>query len=485
MVVLTLLVPFLASLFISLAPDNSKYQPKYMALFFSLITFLFSMSFPFIYDFANGGYGGYKKFLWLNEFFPFEISISFGVDGLACLLVILTNLLAISAVLISFNIKDKAYYTWLMILQGSVVGVFVSLNLIQFFIFWELELLPMFMLITFWGTGNREYSAMKFVLYTLVASALILAGIIILGYETQSFDIVHINNMGMLIDSEFISIAFWFLMIGFLIKLPIFPFHTWLPDAHTDAPTAVSVMLAGILLKMGGYGILKIILPTMGFLLNDYGVFLGGLGAFSIVYGAIQTLKQTDLKRVIAFSSISHMGFVLVGIASNSQLGILGAGLQLITHGLISGLLFLGVGLIYERTNTREISEMSGITKQFPKITLIMMLAGLASLGLPGMIGFIAEIIIFIGSYQSLPYVTIIAISGVLFSAGYILWSLQRIFFGNEKKHYDADDLNNWPQLTSTLLLIIPIIIFGIYPQPFIVIMEAGLSFLLNIGAIL
>ncbi|MDG1990224.1 MAG: NADH-quinone oxidoreductase subunit M [Dehalococcoidia bacterium] len=485
MVVLTLLIPFLASLMISLSPNSAKYQPKYIALFFSLITFLFSMSFPFIYDFADGAYGGYEKFVWLNELFPFEISIAFGVDGLACLLVILTNLLAISAVLISFNIKDKAYYTWLMILQGSIIGVFVSLNLIQFFIFWELELLPMFMLITFWGTGNREYSAMKFVLYTLVASALILTGIIILGYETQSFDIIQINSMGMLVDSELVSFAFWFLMIGFLIKLPIFPFHTWLPDAHTDAPTAVSVMLAGILLKMGGYGILKIILPTMGFLLNDYGLLLGSLGAFSIIYGAIQTLKQSDLKRVIAFSSISHMGFVLVGIASNSELGILGASLQLITHGLISGLLFLGVGLIYERTNTREISDMSGITNQFPKITLIMMFAGLASLGLPGMIGFIAEIIIFIGSYQSLPFVTVVAISGVLFSAAYMLWSLQRIFFGIEKNKYNSEDINSWPQLVSTLLLMFPIVAFGIYPQPFIAIMEEGLNFLLNAGAIL
>jgi len=241
-------------------------------------------------------------------------------------------------------------------------------------------------------------------------------------------------------------------------------------------------MLAGILLKMGGYGIIKLILPTMGYLLNDYGAILGFLGAFSIIYGAILTLKQTDLKRVIAFSSISHMGFVLVGIASNSPLGVLGAGLQLITHGLISGLLFLCVGLVYERTKTREINEMKGLTHQFPFITLIMMIAGLASLGLPGLVGFIAEITIFLGSYETRPITTVFAITGVLFSAGYILWTLQRIFFGPRNKELDAKDISDWPQLLSVGTLLIPTIIFGIYPQPLITIMEQGLNFLIRIG---
>ena len=482
MIALILFIPFFAALVIALLPNSLEHHSKFFALVVSLVNFIISVIIFFISDLAAGQYIGINEVIWAQNLFPFQIKFSVGADALALALIILTNLLTIAAVTISFQIKERLYFVWLMILQGSIIGVFASINLIQFFIFWELELIPMFMLINFWGTGNREYSAMKFVLYTLVASAFILIGIILLGYSANSFDIIAINNSGFLAEDWIVIFAFWTLLIGFLIKLPIFPFHTWLPDAHTDAPTAVSVMLAGILLKMGGYGIIKLILPTMGYLLNDYGAILGFLGAFSIIYGAILTLKQTDLKRVIAFSSISHMGFVLVGIASNSPLGVLGAGLQLITHGLISGLLFLCVGLVYERTKTREINEMKGLTHQFPFITLIMMVAGLASLGLPGLVGFIAEITIFLGSYETRPITTVFAITGVLFSAGYILWTMQRIFFGPRNKELDTKDISDWPQLLSVGTLLIPTIIFGIYPQPLITIMEQGLNFLIRIG---
>ncbi len=479
MIALILFIPFLAAFIIAILPKALENQSKNLALFASIINFIISITILLISDLSAGQYIGVNEVIWAQNLFPFEIKFSVGADALALILVILTNLLTIAGVSISFQIKERLYFVWLMILQGSIIGVFASINLIQFFIFWELELVPMFMLINFWGTGNREYSAMKFVLYTLVASAFILIGVILLGYSANSFNIIAINNSGFLVESWIVIFAFWTLLIGFLIKLPIFPFHTWLPDAHTDAPTAVSVILAGILLKMGGYGIIKIVLPTMGYLLNDYGAFLGFLGAFSIIYGAIQTLKQSDLKRVIAFSSISHMGFVLVGIASNSPIGILGAGLQLITHGLISGLLFLCVGLVYERTETREITKMQGLTKQFPLVTLIMMTAGLASLGLPGLVGFVAEITIFIGSFDTRPITTIFAITGVLFSAGYILWTMQRIFFGPSNKEYHSKDISDWPQFLSVGALLLPTIIFGVYPQPLITIMEHGLNFLI------
>ena len=482
MIPFILFIPFVAALIIAVLPSSLGHQSKLLALFASFVNLIISIIVLFTSDLSLGQYIGIYEVAWAQNLFPFDIKFSVGTDALALALVILTNLLTIAAVSISFQIKERLYFVWLMILQGSIIGVFVSINLIQFFIFWELELIPMFMLINFWGTGNREYSAMKFVLYTLVASAFILIGIILLGYSANSFDIISINQNGDLLKNWIVVCAFWTLLIGFLIKLPIFPFHTWLPDAHTDAPTAVSVMLAGILLKMGGYGIIKIVLPTMGYLLNEHGAFLGFLGAFSIIYGAIQTLKQSDLKRVIAFSSISHMGFVLVGIASNSPLGILGASLQLITHGLISGLLFLCVGLVYERTKTREITEMQGIVKQFPVITLIMMVAGLASLGLPGLVGFIAEITIFLGAYDSRPLTTIFAITGVLFSAGYILWTMQRIFFGPSNKEYDSKDISDWPQFLSVMTLLVPTVIFGIFPQPLVAIMEHGLNFLISIG---
>jgi len=322
MIALILLIPFFAALVIALLPNSLEHHSKFFALVVSLVNFLIAAIIFLISDLSGGQYIAINEVIWAQNLFPFQIKFSVGVDALALALIILTNLLTIAAVTISFQIKERLYFVWLMILQGSIIGVFASINLIQFFIFWELELIPMFMLINFWGTGNREYSAMKFVLYTLVASAFILIGIILLGYSANSFDIISINNSGFLVENWIVIFAFWTLLIGFLIKLPIFPFHTWLPDAHTDAPTAVSVMLAGILLKMGGYGIIKLVLPTMGYLLNDYGAILGFLGAFSIIYGAILTLKQTDLKRVIAFSSISHMGFVLVGIASNSPLGV-------------------------------------------------------------------------------------------------------------------------------------------------------------------
>ena len=296
MIALILFIPFFAALVIALLPNSLEHHSKFFALVVSLVNFIISVIIFFISDLTAGQYIGINEVIWAQNLFPFQIKFSVGADALALALIILTNLLTIAAVTISFQIKERLYFVWLMILQGSIIGVFASINLIQFFIFWELELIPMFMLINFWGTGNREYSAMKFVLYTLVASAFILIGIILLGYSANSFDIIAINNGGFLAENWLVIFAFWTLLIGFLIKLPIFPFHTWLPDAHTDAPTAVSVMLAGILLKMGGYGIIKLILPTMGYLLNDYGAILGFLGAFSIIYGAILTLKQTDLK---------------------------------------------------------------------------------------------------------------------------------------------------------------------------------------------
>jgi NADH-quinone oxidoreductase subunit M len=274
---------------------------------------------------------------------------------------------------------------------------------VQFFLFWELELLPMYMLISQWGTGRRIYSATKFLIYTLAGSAFMLVAFLVLGFEAGTFDIAALTENPPTDAFVPLAVVFWAVMLAFLVKLPVFPVHTWLPDAHTDAPTAVSVMLAGVLLKMGGYGILRIALPILPEQARDFSVALAVLAGFSVIWGAIITLRQTDLKRLVAYSSVSHMGYVLLGVSALGAVGLTGAALQMFTHGTITGLLFVMVGLVYDRTHTREISQMSGLMHRMPLIGVVFIIAGLASLGLPGLSGFVAEITTFLGVARGAP----------------------------------------------------------------------------------
>ena len=318
--------------------------------------------------------------------------------------------------------------THYMYLQWSKIDVghpdFREANRL-FFLFWELELIPMYFLISIWGSGRKEYSAMKFLIFTILGSAFMLVGILALYFSPgiNTFNMVEITSL--IPQADLIMPASWLFLltiIGFAVKLPVVPFHTWLPDAHTDAPTAASVMLAGVLLKMGGYGLLRVSASMFPNQITDFAWLLATLGLINIIYGAAITIRQTDLKRLVAYSSVSHMGFILLGLASitgaNSALGLTGAALQMFTHGTITGLLFLTIGFIYDRTHTRQIPELGGLVSRMPILTVSLLIAGLASLGLPGTSGFVAEIAVFLGAFPAWHIHTVIAALGVVLTAG-------------------------------------------------------------------
>lgn len=411
-------------------------------------------------------------------FESFRVQYFLGVDGLSAPLVLLTGLLGMAAVFASWGIKHRVreYFVWLLLLQTAVMGVFVSLDFLLFFIFWELELLPMFFLISIWGSGRREYSAMKFLIFTFLGSAFMLVGILALFFSTGTFDMTELPDKiaAARIAGELIvpaGMIFTLLIIAFAVKLPVWPLHTWLPDAHTDAPTAVSVMLAGVLLKMGGYGMIRISAGMFPEVIAEAAFAIGLFGVINILYGAFVTLRQTDLKRLIAFSSVSHMGFVLIGISSVagaagvvSPVGLSGAALQMFTHGTIAGLMFLVVGLMYEKAHTRYIPDLGGLATRMPVIAAVFLLAGLASLGLPGTSGFVSEILVFLGAFPVYSWLTGAAAFGIVITAGYILWMVQRTLFGPAKERFDSIRDATVLEMVPLLVLVVAIIAVGIYP---------------------
>ena len=477
---LFLFLPLVGAILALMLPKHREHEAKWIALAFTTLAFAVSIAIFVWFDPDQVGYQMVDQFKWINPGGGgFEVQYIVGVDGLSAPMVLLLGLLSVVAVLVSFSVevRVKEYFAYLLLLETAVAGVFLSLDLIQFFLFWELELLPMYMLISLWGTGRNRYSAMKFLIYTLAGSALMLVGFLVLGFAGGTFEISALVEAPPQDTLVPLSLVFWAIMLAFLVKLPIFPFHTWLPDAHTGAPTAVSVMLAGVLLKMGGYGILRIVLPILPEQAHDFRVLLAALAGFSVVYGAVITLQQRDLKRLIAYSSVSHMGYVLLGMFALSAVGMSGAALQMFTHGTITGLLFVMVGLVYERTHTREISEMSGLMHRMPLIGTVMLLAGLASLGLPGMSGFVAELTTFLGAFDAHPAATIAGIFGVVLAAGYILWTVQRVFHGPaDEKWEHLTDANHWWEYTAMASLVIVIFAVGIFPSLLTESIESGIE---------
>ncbi len=451
---------------------------RYSALAFAVVTLVIALIAAARFDTDAGGFQYTETYEWI----PFlNIQYYLGVDGLSMAMVVLTALLSVAAVLSSWSIDHRVreYFIWLLVLETGVMGVFTSLDLVQFFLFWEVELVPMYLLISIWGSGRKEYSAMKFLIYTLGSSALMLVGFLAIGFAAGTFDMVELSRTGPdWISSLFISAeaVFFLIMAAFAVKLPIWPFHTWLPDAHTDAPTAVSVMLAGVLLKMGGYGILRISLTMFPDIARDWDLLIVTLAVVNILYGALVTLQQSDLKRLVAFSSISHMGFVLLGVSSFAHVGLTGAALQMFTHGTITGLLFLIVGTMYDRVHTRHIPDLGGLAKRMPMVAIVLIIAGLASLGLPTTSGFVAELMVFLGTFEEWRAATVLGVLGIALSAGYILWTVQRVLFGPPKERFrDVGDAAV-SDISGAALLVAAILIVGIYPAFITDFLEPGVE---------
>jgi len=464
-------LPVVGLIVIALLPKPQQKTIKLIALIFTLAAFVLSLVVFGLFDRSGSAIGQIQfeeKIPWIPAINAFY---HLGVDGLSLPLVILMTFLGVLAVLVSWNVqlRPKEYFIWLLFLETSILGVFCSLDLVLFFLFWELELIPMYFLISVWGSGRKEYSSIKYVIYTLVGSAMMLAGILSIYFTTGSLDMMELA--GLAVARPFIPLAamFFLLLVGFAIKLPVVPLHTWLPDAHTDAPTAASVILAGALLKMGGYGMIRLCVTIFPAVALQYAPLLVVLAVVSVLYGAAVTLRQKDLKRLIAYSSVSHMGYVLLGIFALSQVSLTGATLQMFSHGIITGLLFAMVGLVYDKSHERNLDNLGGLARQMPVIVVVFSIAGLASLGLPGTSGFAAEFVTFVGSYSSLAVegirlYTILGVFGIVLTAGYILWMLQRVFYGPPlEKFSNVPDANNVEKV-CIFSFVAAIMLVGIYP---------------------
>lgn len=476
-----LLLPLIASLFIAFAGEKAA---RNIAIVASILMFALSLAIWLNFHPALAGMQFEQRAMWFTS--PLPVQYHVGVDGISLSLTILTTFIVLMSVLASDTVtsRPKLYYSFIMLLTMSILGVFLSLDLLQFFIFYELELIPMYFLIAIWGGPNRNYAAMKFLIYTFFAGVCMLSGIIYLythlsgGLEPRlSFDMLALAQACPLLPKMVQAFAFLGFFIAFIIKLPSFPLHTWLPDAHVEAPTPISMILAGLLLKMGSYGLVRICLGFFPGVIAEFGNWIMLIGAFNIVWAAMACLVQKDMKRIIAFSSVSHMGFVLLGIACVSSLALQGAVFQMISHGVISAMLFFLVGTVYERCHTRDLAEIGGgLAKQMPVLFYFWMFACLANLGLPGLSGFVAETAVYYGSFTSMftaaitngifgkPAV-IFATLGVILTAGYMLWLLKRIFFGPEleKWHGHLSDARPTEKLVAWSLAVV-ILVLGLCP---------------------
>ncbi len=476
-------LPLIGIIFILFLNEKHEKLIRGISFLFSFISFLLSLYLLYIFDpIESGLYQGFdsRTFLEAKWIEPYNIFYRLCVDKLSILLLILTGFLTTIASIVSCSIKKsiKGFYSLFLLLLIGMNGVFIAEDLFLFYVFWELMLLPMYFLIGIWGGERRMYAAIKFFLYTLFGSVLILLVILAyyykmksLGYLEDAFNIAKIIEVEPFYSPAGVSIIeyllFFALFIGFAIKLPVFPFHTWLPDAHVEAPTAISVILAGVLLKMGAYGFLRINYPFLPEVASvDWVIMLVAvLGIINIIYGAFCALSQTDFKKLVAYSSISHMGYVLLGIAVMKDEALNGAIFQIFAHGISSALMFTLVGVLYERAHHREINRFGGIAHVMPKYFAFAMVGFFALLGLPGLIGFIGEFLTFLGVFQYSIVMASIAGLGMLLTAGYILLAMQKIFLGEKKEEYKSfGDLSCMEEL-SLFPLAIFAIVFGIFPS--------------------
>ncbi|MBM2811109.1 MAG: proton-translocating NADH-quinone oxidoreductase, chain [Chloroflexi bacterium] len=462
---LAIWLPLAAAVPIAVLPGNGR-RPRWIALAASGAVLLLSL--VLAVNFQRAGVAGLQFGTHIPWIDLMGVSYSVGLDGLSLPMFLLNSLLVFLAVLISWNEsrRTREYFALVLVLETAVAGVFAAQDFLLFFLFWELELAPMFLLIGIWGGARREYAAMKFILYTVAGSAFMLLGILMLYFAApapRSFSMLYLAAQQYAPAVQ--SLAWLLLFLGFAVKVPIFPFHTWLPDAHTEAPTAISVLLAGVLLKMGAYGLLRVNVGMLPEATQQAASTLAALAVINIVYGAFVAMMQTDLKRVIANSSISHMGYAVLGAAALTPAGIEGAVFQMFTHGTITGLLFMMVGLVYDRTHTRDIRVLGGLARRMPFIAVVFIIAGLASLGLPGLSGFVSEFLIFVGAFPVWQPATILAIATIVLTAGYILWLIERVFFGPERPDWQGlRDASRLEAVTVSLLVLV-IVLVGVLPS--------------------
>ncbi len=481
-----LFVPLVGAVAVTLVREDATNLIKTLGLIFSTAAFALSVWLFLAFDGSNPNMQFVEKYDWIPTL---NVSYHLGIDGMALLLVVLTTFLTPLSLLASWDSierKLKGFVVSMLILEVGTLGVFMALDLFLFYVFWEAMLIPMYFIIGIWGGQDRIYAAVKFFLYTMFGSLLMLVAILWLGYyagtqpggafTTNLLDLYRIAPSIPLDIQKWMFLAF---ALSFCIKVPLFPLHTWLPDAHVQAPTAGSVILAGVLLKMGTYGLVRYCLPLFPYATFEYMPYIAGLAVVGIVYGALVSIVQPDLKKLVAYSSVSHLGFVVLGIFALNVEGLQGGIIQMINHGLSTGALFLLVGMIYDRRHTRMIADFGGLARVVPVYASFFMIIMLSSVGLPGLNGFVGEFLILLGAFKSQllasHWYAIIGATGVIFAAVYLLWSYQRVFFGRVENpaNQALKDLNvrEWFVLVPIVVLVVWI---GLYPNTFMEKTEAS-----------
>lgn len=485
---LVLFAPIIGFFIILFSGRMSDERVQWTALITMLVTFGLSVVMLLSFDSAEAGLQMEQKFEWIPGA---NITFHIGVDGISIWLVMLTTFIMPLATLASFtmiHMRHKLYYSFLLLLETAMLGVFFAQDLFLYYIFWELTLVPMYFMIGIWGSDQRIYAAVKFFLYTMAGSILMLIAILWLGGEAGTFNVPEITQMvrsGVLTygtDTE--RLLFLGFFIAFAIKVPIWPLHSWLPDAHVQAPTAGSVILAGVLLKLGTYGMIRFNLAFFPNAAADFAPWIGVLAVIGIIYGAIVAYAQTDVKKLVAYTSISHLGFVVLGIFSINSIGVQGAILQMVNHGISTGGLFLVVGMLYERRHTKDIEAYGGVWKVMPLLTGIMLVISLSSMGLPGLNGFVGEFTILLGSARSdvlSIWFTGFAAVGVILAAVYTLFMFNKVFMGpvDKPEIEELEDLTwakNWNELAALMPILIMVVVIGVASSPFFELMDGSVG---------
>jgi len=475
-----ILLPTIGALFLFFTKDKEgdNLTAKYVSLFTSIVNFLISIYLWIAFDLSTSSFQFIEDIIWIEDFVNYKV----GVDGISILFIILTTFitpLCIISVNNTVKTRLRDFLIAILIMESFMIGVFCSLDLVIFYLFFEAGLIPMFLIIGIWGGPKRVYSAFKFFLYTLLGSVLMLVAIISIYWISGTTDVIKLYEIG--IDAKYQNLLWLAFFSSFAVKTPMWPVHTWLPDAHVEAPTAGSVLLAAILLKMAGYGFIRFSLGLFPIASEIFTPLIYALSLIAIVFTSLIALMQEDMKKLIAYSSVAHMGFVTLGVFSIQQQGIEGSIIQMISHGLVSAALFLCVGVVYDRMHSRLISSYGGIVTIIPKYSILFMLFTLAALGLPGTSGFIGEFLILIGVFKDNFLVAVIASLGVILGAAYMLWLYKRVVFG---KLINTDlkkmvDLNKSEYFILTCLAV-PILFFGFYPEPLINTIEVSVKDLIE-----